>query len=67
MELPDVYKVVFVVDRKRFGLPNHDRVQCVQKDSVDVTDNTQSIRQLTDNTKLELTTIQKLDNAVLPL
>jgi type I restriction enzyme R subunit len=39
-----------------------------KKDSVDVTDNTQLlVRQLTDNTKLELTTIQKLDNAVLPL
>jgi type I restriction enzyme R subunit len=35
------------------------------KDSVDVTDNTQSlVRQLTDNTKLVLTTIQKLNNAV---
>ena len=36
-----------------------------KKDSVDVTDNTQSlVRQLTDNTKLVLTTIQKLNNAV---
>src|SRR6185295_13767557 len=36
-----------------------------KKDSVDVTDNTVSlVRQLTDDTKLVLTTIQKLNNAI---
>jgi type I restriction enzyme R subunit len=35
------------------------------KDSVDVTDNTQSlVRQLTDNTKLALRPFKKLNNAV---
>lgn len=65
MELPDVYKVVFVVDRKDLDYQTMNEFNAFKKDSVDVTDNTQSlIRQLTDNTKLVLTTIQKLNNAV---
>jgi hypothetical protein len=60
-----VYKVVFVVDRKDLDYQTMTEFNAFKKDSVDVTDNTQSlIRQLTDNTKLELTTIQKIDNAV---
>jgi type I restriction enzyme R subunit len=65
MELPDVYKVVFVVDRKNLDHQTITEFNAFKKDSVDVTDNKQSlVRQLTDNTKLKLTTIQKLDNAV---
>jgi type I restriction enzyme R subunit len=65
MELPDVYKVVFVVDRKDLDYQTMTEFNAFKKNSVDVTDNTQSlVRQLTDDTKLELTTIQKLDNAV---
>jgi type I restriction enzyme R subunit len=65
MELPDVYKVVFVVDRKDLDYQTMTEFNAFKKDSVDVTDNTQSlVRQLTDNTKLVLTTIQKLNNAV---
>ncbi|PIF30770.1 type I restriction enzyme R subunit [Flavobacterium sp. 9] len=65
MELPHVYKVVFVVDRKDLDYQTMNEFNAFKKDSVDVTDNTQSlIRQLTDNTKLVLTTIQKLNNAV---
>lgn len=65
MELPEVYKVVFVVDRKDLDYQTMNEFNAFKKDSVDVTDNTQSlIRQLTDNTKLVLTTIQKLNNAV---
>jgi type I restriction enzyme R subunit len=65
MELPAVYKVVFVVDRKDLDYQTMNEFNAFKKDSVDVTDNTQSlVRQLTDNTKLVLTTIQKLNNAV---
>jgi type I restriction enzyme R subunit len=65
MDLPDVYKVVFVVDRKDLDFQTMNEFNAFKKDSVDVTDNTQSlIKQLTDNTKLVLTTIQKLNNAV---
>nr|WP_314838651.1 type I restriction endonuclease subunit R [uncultured Flavobacterium sp.] len=65
MELPEVYKVVFVVDRKDLDYQTKSEFNAFKKDSVDVTDNTQSlVRQLTDNTKLVLTTIQKLNNAI---
>nr|WP_314834559.1 type I restriction endonuclease subunit R [uncultured Flavobacterium sp.] len=65
MELPEVYKVVFVVDRKDLDFQTMNEFNAFKKDSVDVTDNTHSlVRQLTDNTKLVLTTIQKLNNAV---
>lgn len=65
IELPEVYKVVFVVDRKDLDFQTMTEFNAFKKDSVDVTDNTQSlVRQLTDNTKLVLTTIQKLNNAV---
>ena len=65
MDLPEVYKVVFVVDRKDLDYQTMNEFNAFKKDSVDVTDNTLSlVRQLTDNTKLVLTTIQKLNNAV---
>jgi type I restriction enzyme R subunit len=65
MDLPEVHKVVFVVDRKDLDFQTMNEFNAFKKDSVDVTDNTQSlVRQLTDNTKLVLTTIQKLNNAV---
>jgi type I restriction enzyme R subunit len=65
MDLPDVYKVVFVVDRKDLDFQTMNEFNAFKKESVDVTDNTQSlVKQLTDNTKLVLTTIQKLNNAV---
>ncbi|GEC80228.1 type I restriction endonuclease subunit R [Flavobacterium aquatile] len=65
MDLPEVYKVVFVVDRKDLDYQTMTEFNAFKKDSVDVTDNTQSlVNQLTDNTKLVLTTIQKLNNAV---
>ncbi|QIH40284.1 type I restriction endonuclease subunit R [Flavobacterium sp. Sr18] len=65
MELPEVYKVVFVVDRKDLDYQTMNEFNAFKKESVDVTNNTQSlVRQLTDNTKLVLTTIQKLNNAI---
>lgn len=65
MDLPSVHKVVFVVDRKDLDYQTMKEFNAFKKDSVDVTDNTQSlVKQLTDDTKLVLTTIQKLNNAI---
>ena len=65
MELAGVHKVVFVVDRKDLDYQTMNEFNAFKKDSVDVTDNTFSlVRQLKDNTKLVLTTIQKLNNAI---
>jgi type I restriction enzyme R subunit len=65
MDLPQVHKVVFVVDRKDLDYQTMLEFNSFKKDSVDVTKDTRSlVRQLTDDTKLVLTTIQKLDNAV---
>ncbi|MEP7237877.1 MAG: type I restriction endonuclease subunit R [Ferruginibacter sp.] len=65
MDLPDVYKVVFVVDRKDLDYQTMQEFNSFKKGSVDVTDNTASlVAQLTDTTKLVLTTIQKLNNAI---
>jgi type I restriction enzyme R subunit len=65
MNLPEVHKVVFVVDRKDLDYQTMNEFNAFKKDSVDVTNNTASlVRQLTDDTKLVLTTIQKLNNAV---
>ena len=65
MELPEVHKVVFVVDRKDLDYQTMQEFNAFKKDSVDVTDNTASlVKQFTDSTKLVLTTIQKLNNAI---
>lgn len=65
MDLPEVYKVVFVVDRKDLDYQTMNEFNAFKKDSVDVTNNTASlVRQLTDDSKLVLTTIQKLNNAI---
>ncbi|MBL7897433.1 MAG: type I restriction endonuclease subunit R, partial [Crocinitomicaceae bacterium] len=65
MDLPQVHKVVFVVDRKDLDYQTMQEFNAFKKDSVDVTDNTTSlVKQLSDDTKLVLTTIQKLNNAI---
>ena len=65
MDLPQVHKVVFVVDRKDLDYQTMQEFNSFKKGSVDVTDNTQSlVKQLADDTKLVLTTIQKLNNAI---
>lgn len=65
MDLPEVYKVVFVVDRKDLDYQTMREFNSFKENSVDVTDNTFSlVKQLTDDTKLVLTTIQKLNNAI---
>ena len=65
MGLPEVYKVVFVVDRKDLDYQTMKEFNSFKEGSVDVTDNTSSlVKQLKDDTKLVLTTIQKLNNAI---
>jgi len=65
MDLPSVDKVLFVVDRKDLDYQTMKEFNSFKKDSVDVTNNTRSlVRQLTDDSKLVLTTIQKLNNAI---
>ncbi len=64
--LPDVDKVVFVVDRNDLDTQTIREFNSFQEGSVDTTDNTGTlVKQLNDpNNKLIVTTIQKLNNAV---
>lgn len=65
MDLPSVAKVLFVVDRKDLDYQTMKEFNSFKKDSVDVTNNTNNlVKQLTDDSKLVLTTIQKLNNAI---
>ncbi len=65
IEIEEVHKVIFVVDRKDLDYQTMQEFNAFKKDSVDVTDNTASlVKQLADETKLVLTTIQKLNNAI---
>ena len=65
MDLPEVDKVLFVVDRKDLDYQTMREFNSFKKDCVDVTNNTKSlVKQFKDDTKLIVTTIQKLNNAV---
>tara|TARA_R110002051_G_scaffold209560_1_gene275369 strand:- start:398 stop:3271 length:2874 start_codon:yes stop_codon:yes gene_type:complete len=65
MDLPSVDKVLFVVDRKDLDYQTMKEFNSFKKDSVDVTKNTNSlVKQLASDSKLVLTTIQKLNNAI---
>ena len=65
MDLPSVAKVLFVVDRKDLDYQTMKEFNSFKKDSVDVTNDTSNlVKQLTDDSKLVLTTIQKLNNAI---
>ncbi|WP_299016879.1 type I restriction endonuclease subunit R [uncultured Polaribacter sp.] len=65
MNLPTVDKVLFVVDRKDLDYQTMKEFNSFKKDSVDVTNNTSSlVKQLADDSKLVLSTIQKLNNAI---
>jgi type I restriction enzyme R subunit len=65
MNLPAVHKVVFVVDRKDLDYQTMNEFNAFKKGSVDVTINTSGlVSQLKDDTKLVVTTIQKLNNAI---
>lgn len=65
MNLPQVKKVVFVVDRKDLDYQTTKEFNSFSKGSIDGTDNTNAlVKQFTDNTKLIVTTIQKLNTAI---
>jgi len=63
--LPAVHKVVFVVDRKDLDYQTSKEFNKFAKGSIDATENTDSlVKQLSDDTGLVVTTIQKLNNAI---
>lgn len=65
MRMPEVKKVVFVVDRKDLDFQTMQEFNNFKKGSVDITANTKGlIKQFKDDTKLIVTTIQKLNNAI---
>lgn len=65
MNLPGIHKVVFVVDRKDLDHQTIKEFDSFSKGSVDATNNTTAlVRQFSDETKLIVTTIQKLNTAV---
>ncbi len=65
MQLPSVDKVVFCVDRNDLDYQTMKEFNNFKKGSVDSTNNTKIlVDQFTDSTKLIVTTIQKLNNAI---
>ncbi len=65
MHLPQVKKVVFVVDRKDLDYQTTKEFNSFSKGSIDGTDNTKAlVKQFSDDTKLIVTTIQKLNTAI---
>lgn len=65
MNMPKVKKVVFVVDRKDLDYQTTKEFNSFSRGSIDGTDNTKAlVKQFTDDTKLIVTTIQKLNTAI---
>jgi len=65
MNLPQIPKVVFVVDRKDLDYQTTKEFNSFSAGSIDGTDNTTAlVKQFSDNTKLIVTTIQKLNTAI---
>ena len=65
IEEPEIYKVVFVVDRNDLDYQTIKEFNKFKDGSVDGTDNTKMlVRQFEDETKLIVTTIQKLNAAI---
>jgi len=63
--LEGVYKVVFVVDRKDLDYQTIKEFNSFSEGSIDATNNTNSlVKQFADDTKLIVTTIQKLNTAI---
>lgn len=63
--LPQIHKVVFVVDRKDLDYQTIREFDSFSKGSVDATENTRMlVNQFSDDTKLIVTTIQKLNTAI---
>ena len=64
-KLPDIYKVVFVVDRNDLDTQTIREFNSFKEGSVDTTDNTATlVKQFGSDSKLIVTTIQKLNNAI---
>lgn len=65
MKLPQVHKVVFVVDRKDLDYQTTKEFNAFSKGSIDGTDDTRAlVKQFSDDTQLIVTTIQKLNTAI---
>lgn len=65
MRMPEVEKVIFVVDRKDLDYQTSKEFNAFSKGSVDGTDNTSSlVKQILGEPKLIITTIQKLNTAI---
>ncbi len=65
MQLPKVHKVVFVVDRKDLDYQTTKEFNSFSAGSIDGTDDTRAlVTQFTNDTKLIVTTIQKLNSAI---
>lgn len=64
-DMPEVHKVVFVVDRRDLDYQTSKEFNSFVKGSVDSTDNTRTlVKQLGDESKIIVTTIQKLNTAI---
>jgi type I restriction enzyme R subunit len=65
MNMPEVKKVLFVVDRKDLDYQTTKEFNSFSKGSIDGTDNTRMlVKQFADDTKLIVTTIRKLNTAI---
>jgi type I restriction enzyme, R subunit len=65
MNMPNIHKVVFVVDRKDLDYQTTKEFNSFSAGSIDGTNNTAAlVRQFSDSTKLIVTTIQKLNTAI---
>ena len=65
MNMPEVEKVIFVVDRKDLDYQTTKEFNSFSKGSIDGTDNTKAlVKQFSNDTKLIVTTIQKLNTAI---
>ena len=65
MKMPQVKKVVFVVDRKDLDYQTTKEFNSFSKGSIDGTDNTKAlVKQFSNDTKIIVTTIQKLNTAI---
>ena len=64
-QLPQVHKVLFIVDRADLDYQTSKEFNCFSPDCVDSTDNTrQLVEQMTGDNTLIVTTIQKLNTAI---
>lgn len=65
VDIPEIYKIVFVVDRNDLDTQTIREFNGFKEGSVDTTDNTRElVKQFSDDTKLIVTTIQKLNTAI---